>query len=97
MMADQPLIPQSDAVLDLTTQPPAPDAVLDATGATCANLTPLIKATIRDLASGQVLEVRTDEPEAREGVPAWSRLTGNPLLATVETEDGQTHFYLRRK
>ena len=76
--------------------PPA-DAVLDAPGSSCASLTPLIKGRIRDLISGQVLEVRSDDPAARVGVPAWSRLTGNPLEAVVEDDAERTRFYLRRK
>jgi tRNA 2-thiouridine synthesizing protein A len=76
--------------------PPA-DAVLEATGTACATLTPLIQARMRGLTSGQVLEVRSDDPAAREGVPAWCRLTGNPLLATVEEDAERTRFYLRRK
>lgn len=73
------------------------DEVLDAFGATCATLTPLIRAKIKELGSGGVLEVRTDDPSAREGVPAWSRLTGNELLAAVEDDAQRTRFYLRRK
>lgn len=76
---------------------PPPDAVLDAPGSSCASLTPLIRARIRELASGQLLEVRSDDPAAREGVPAWSRLTGNPLEAVVEDDAERTRFYLRRK
>ena len=76
---------------------PQPDAVLDAPGSSCANLTPLIRARIRELASGQLLEVRSDDPAAREGVPAWSRLTGNLLEAVVEDDAERTRFYLRRK
>jgi TusA-related sulfurtransferase len=76
---------------------PPTAGVLEADGATCATLTPLIRARMRELESGSVLEVRTDDPSAREGVPAWSRLTGNELLATVEEEDGHTRFYLRKK
>jgi TusA-related sulfurtransferase len=76
---------------------PAADAVLDAPGAACANLTPLIRARIRELESGQVLEVRADDRAAREGVPAWSRLTGNPLVAVVEDDAERTRFYLRKK
>ena len=79
------------------TNVPAADAVLDAPGSSCATLTPLIRARIRELASGQVLEVRSDDPAAREGVPAWSRLTGNPLEAVVEDDRERTRFYLRRK
>jgi TusA-related sulfurtransferase len=83
----------------METQPPIPipDAVLDAPGTACATLTPLIKATMRDLSSGQVLEVRSDDSAAREGVPAWSRLTGNPLVATVEEGAERTRFYLRKQ
>ena len=76
---------------------PKVDAVLDALGSSCASLTPLIRARIRELASGQLLEVRSDDPAAREGVPAWSRLTGNPLEAVVEDDAERTRFYLRRK
>jgi len=78
---------------------PVPDAVLNANGLplTCANLTPLIKSTMRGMDSGRVLEVVADDPAAREGVPAWSRLTGNKLLATIEEDSQRTRFYLRKK
>ena len=76
---------------------PKPDAVLDAEGATCATITPMTKAKISELVSGAILEVRSDDPAAREGMPAWSRLTGNELLATVEEDTNRTRFYLRKK
>lgn len=76
---------------------PQTNEVLQADGATCATLTPLIRAKMRELETGSVLEVHTDDPGARAGVPAWSRLTGNELLATVEEGDQHTRFYLRKK
>jgi tRNA 2-thiouridine synthesizing protein A len=76
--------------------PPAAE-VIDAVGASCAILTPLIRAKIRELASGQVLEVHTDDPSARTDIPAWSRLTDNKLIATVEEDAERTRFYLRKK
>jgi tRNA 2-thiouridine synthesizing protein A len=75
---------------------PAPDSVLEAFGDGCATLTPRIRARMRQLESGQVLEVVSDDPAAREGVPAWSRLTGNPLLATA-TDGDRLHFSIRKK
>jgi tRNA 2-thiouridine synthesizing protein A len=77
--------------------PPPADATLDAAGASCATLTPLIRARLRDLAAGAVLEVRTDDPSARVDVPAWSRLTGNELLAAVAEDAAHTRFFLRKK
>jgi TusA-related sulfurtransferase len=81
----------------LSARRPVADATLDAPGSSCADLTPLIRARIRELVSGQLLEVRTDDPAARAGVPAWSRLTGNPLEAVVADDAARTRFYLRKK
>jgi tRNA 2-thiouridine synthesizing protein A len=61
----------------------APAKTLDAPGLACVDLTPLIAATMRGLRPGDVLEVRTDDPAARLGVPAWCRLTRNPLLGAA--------------
>lgn len=76
---------------------PVPDAVLEAYGQTCVTLEPLIKRHMRNLSTGQVLEVLCDDPTARLGVPSWSRLSGNRLIAVVEEENGRTRFYLCRK
>ena len=84
-------------------EPPQADAVLEVSatgleaGFMCAALTPLIKSRLREMEPGQVLEVRVDDPAARLDVPAWSRLSGNTLLATVEEDAERTRFYLRKK
>jgi TusA-related sulfurtransferase len=70
---------------------------MDVVGQACATLTPLIASRIRGLESGQVLEVLSDDPTARSGLAAWSRLTGNPIVATIEDGPGRTRYYLRRK
>jgi tRNA 2-thiouridine synthesizing protein A len=75
---------------------PTPDSVLEAFGEGCATLTPRIRARMRQLQSGQILEVISDDPAAREGIPAWSRLTGNPLLATAAGGD-RLRFSIRKK
>ena len=72
------------------------DQVLEATSATCATLTPLIRARIRQLASGEVLEVLSDDPSARDGISAWCRLTGNELVGEHESPDG-VRYYVRKK
>jgi arsenite methyltransferase len=76
---------------------PAADSVLDVCGQTCGTIEPMMKLGMRALESGQVLEVRVDEPAARLGVPAWSRLAGHALLATVEDDDRHTRFFLRKR
>lgn len=76
---------------------PRPDAVLDALGDVCAMLTPRMKVKLGELQSGDILEVRTDDPAAREGVPSWSRLTGNDLIKTLEEGEKRTRFFVRKK
>ena len=74
-----------------------PREVLEVPGQSCAIVTPMIKECIRGLDSGDVLEVRTDDPAAREGVPAWSRLTGNELVQMVEEDAERTRFLIKKK
>jgi TusA-related sulfurtransferase len=66
-------------------------------GSSCAVLTPAIKAKLRGMASGQVLEVRVDDPTAREDILSWSRLAGHEVLAIFTDEPGRLRFYLRKK
>lgn len=80
----------ADAVLEMLGTAGAP-------GATCAALTPAIKAKLRDLAAGQVLEVRVDDPGAREDIAAWCRLAGHELLAVLDDSTAYTRYLLRKK
>lgn len=92
--------PPAGAAADPADAPPAPepaaDQVLEAYGCTCGTLEPLMAARLRSMETGQLLEVRGDQPELRLGVPAWSRLSGNSLVHTIEDEE-RTRFFLRRK
>lgn len=76
---------------------PRADATLDGSGNGCTDLTPLIRETISALPSGAVLEVFSDDLVAREGVPAWTRMTGHTLLQTIPVPGGITYFYIKRK
>lgn len=78
-----------DALLEFHSE--APD-----TGSTCALLTPAIKAKLREMQSGQVLEVRVDDPSAKGDVEAWSRLSGNPLLEVID-ERPALRFFVQKK
>jgi len=76
---------------------PVPDAILDGCGQSCGMLEPQMKLRLRALESGQILEVRVDDPTARLGVPAWSRLTGHTLVASIEEDNHRTRFLLRKR
>lgn len=80
-----------------------PDALLefhtDAANmsSTCAVLTPAIKSKLRELQSGQVLEVRVDEPSARGDIEAWCRLSGNPLVKVIHGSGPELSFFIQKK
>ena len=76
--------------------PPA-DSVLDAPGQGCATLTPLIRARMREMESGRILEVRTDDVTANDNLQAWSRLTGNKLVAVVLDDLSCQRFFIKKK
>jgi len=82
--------PVRDALLEFHTE--ASD-----TGSTCALLTPMIKAKLREMQSAQVLEVRVNDPQARGDVEAWSRLSGNPIVKMVDDEGPMLRFFVKKK
>jgi TusA-related sulfurtransferase len=77
---------------------PAPAATLDAYGLTCGALEPLIARRLRELAPGEVLEIRSDQEEAADGIRAWTWLSGHTLVA-VEPDNPapRARYYVRRK
>lgn len=89
--------------------PPGPDEMPDCdallvfytagvqNGSTCALLTPAIKSKLREMTSGQVLEVRVDDPSARGDMEAWCSLSGNVLLAVHPGEGQELRFRVRKK
>ena len=83
-------LPQPDAVLEMT-------QVSAAEGAMCALLTPAIKAKLREMAGGQVLEIRVNDPTAREDIASWCRLSGHDLLAAIEESPALLRVFVRKK
>jgi tRNA 2-thiouridine synthesizing protein A len=73
------------------------DRNLKATGLACINLTPEIKKAMNEMQSKEVLEVYSDDPASREGIPAWCRLTGHTLLETKEISREETAYFIQKK
>lgn len=73
-----------------------PNAVLDGGDAGCATLTPLVRARLRELNSGDVLELVASDPGAAADLASWSNLTGNPLIG-VRDEGARRRYFIRKK
>jgi len=67
----------------------------DAIGRACVELLLPMAKQVRALDPGQVLEVKTDDPAAREDLSSWCRMSGNELLDRVKGV-GFESFYIRR-
>lgn len=76
---------------------PHADAIFEAAEEGCATLTPLIRARIRKLESGQILEVRTNDPTAHESLLSWCALTGHTLAAVVADQGQGKQYFIRKK
>jgi TusA-related sulfurtransferase len=79
------------------TAPPKASDTLEAYGLTCGSLEPLIAKRLRTLAPGDVLEIRSDQPEAKDGIASWVWLTGHALVAVEAEEPPRARYYVRKK
>jgi len=73
------------------------DKELKASGLACINLTPEIKKAMKEMHGTQIIEVYSDDPASRLGIPAWCRLTGNNLVEVKEINSTETLFYIQKK
>ncbi|HJX04184.1 MAG TPA: sulfurtransferase TusA family protein [Thermoplasmata archaeon] len=72
------------------------DATLDAKGLMCPMPIVHLAKKVKEMKSGQILELLADDVGAKEDVPAWCSRTGNQLVATEE-EGKILKFYIKMK
>ncbi len=99
----QPVAANNESTSQLTGNEIAHDQLLEFytnssnKDSTCAVLTPTIRAKLREMQSGQILEVRVDDPTARADIESWSRLSGNELLNVIEDDTDILRFFVKKK
>jgi TusA-related sulfurtransferase len=73
-----------------------PDDVLDCVGLACPM--PIFKTAnrIKEMKSGEVLEVQSDDDGIEKDMPAWCRMTGNEFLGLTK-DDGEYRVFVRKK
>jgi tRNA 2-thiouridine synthesizing protein A len=73
-----------------------PDRVLDCVGLGCPM--PIFKTAnaIKEMQSGQVLEVQSDDDGIVKDMPAWCNKTGHEYLGIVKQGD-EYHAYVKKK
>jgi len=73
-----------------------PDAVLDCVGLACPM--PIFKTStkIKEMASGQVLEVLSDDDGIEKDMPAWCKMTGHEYVGLIKA-NGEYRVFVRKK
>ena len=68
---------------------------LDTSGLNCP--LPVLKArtALSEMAAGQRLHLIVTDAGAHQDIPAFSKMTGNPLIETTEKE-GKLHFIIEK-
>ncbi len=73
-----------------------PDEILDCVGLACPM--PIFKTAnkIKEMQSGQVLEVQSDDDGIEKDMPSWCKMTGHEYLGLIK-DKGEYHVYVRKK
>lgn len=71
------------------------DIELDTSGMNCP--LPVLKArkALSEMSAGQRLHLIVTDPGAKQDIPAFCKMTDNPLIETSE-QDGKIHFFLEK-
>jgi TusA-related sulfurtransferase len=74
---------------------PTPDRMLDTKGALCPMPIVRLSKAMKELEPSQVILMEATDPGAIPDVAAWSKNTGNPILAQ-ETVDKVMRFWIQK-
>ncbi len=72
-----------------------PDLTYDAGPTGCGELIMNLFLKMRKMEKGQIIEVVSYDPGAREDLPAWCRMQRNPLLARND-KGNISHYFIEK-
>lgn len=69
---------------------------LDATGLLCPEPVMLLHSKVRDMAAGEVLEVRATDPSTERDIPRFCQFLGHTLI-DQQRDDALFLYWIRKK
>lgn len=72
-----------------------PDNIYDAGPTGCGELIMHLFLTMKKMNSGEIIEVVSYDPGAREDIPAWCRLQNHQLLKR-DDEGKISHYFIKK-
>lgn len=73
-----------------------PDKKIDCLGLACPAPILKTKKAIKEMESGQILEMIADDPGSVNDMSAWSKHTGNPIIESDQPKDGVYRFLVKK-
>ncbi len=72
------------------------DQVLDTSGLSCPMPLLRTKKALKELDSGQVLQIIGTDPGSKNDIPDYGNKHGNEFLGMYDSEDGKTYYFIRK-
>lgn len=72
------------------------DTVLDTSGLHCPEPVMLLHKSVRNMQSGEVIEVLASDPSTTRDIPKFCHFLGHQLLSHSE-EDGRYRFVIKKE
>ena len=72
------------------------DEILDARGLSCPMPMLKTKKALKNLQSGQILEVLGTDPGSKNDIPDFCKKGGNTLLEIEDVEEGYTRYLIQK-
>lgn len=73
------------------------DQILDCKGLSCPMPMMRLAKTIKEMKSGEVLEMLGTDPGTKSDLPNWCQKTGNLLLEQTDLDGGVNQFVIQKK
>lgn len=73
-----------------------PDSTLDVRGLSCPMPTLKALKAMKDMESGQILEVLGTDPGTKKDMPKVAKKSGNDWLGFLDDEEGFYRFFLKK-
>ncbi|EFI33843.1 SirA family protein [Desulfonatronospira thiodismutans ASO3-1] len=72
------------------------DKVVDTSGLSCPMPLLKTKKAMKELSSGQVLQVIGTDPGSKNDIPEFGNKDGNEFLGMQDTDEGKTNYYIKK-
>jgi tRNA 2-thiouridine synthesizing protein A len=73
-----------------------PDSTLDARGLTCPMPLLKTKKALKEMKSGQVLEILGTDPGSKNDIPGFGNKGGNEFLGMADDAEGFTRYFIKK-